>query len=129
MGKKRLPILCLDFDGVLHSYESGWTGADNVADESVPGAMRFLDSATMHFQVAIYSARSSQEGGILAMQDWLKVHLMWEFGQTIAEEIFARLVWPTQKPPAFLTIDDRAICFTGEWPSMQELLDFKPWNK
>jgi hypothetical protein len=39
------------------------------------------------------------------------------------------LEWPTEKPPALVTIDDRAITFTGEWPAMAELLAFKPWNK
>lgn len=33
------------------------------------------------------------------------------------------------KPPAMLTIDDRAICFSGLWPDPQQLLQFKPWNK
>ena len=26
------PILCLDFDGVVHSYTSGWKGADVIPD-------------------------------------------------------------------------------------------------
>jgi hypothetical protein len=116
------PILCLDFDGVLHSYSSGWKGADVIPDPPVPGALAFLREAVKHFRVAIFSSRSNQPGGLLAMQQWLGDHT--EDGITLAE-----LEWPLEKPPAFVTLDDRVICFTGEWPSMEALLAFKPWNK
>lgn len=32
-----MPILCLDFDGVCHSYTSGWKGAAVIPDPAVPG--------------------------------------------------------------------------------------------
>ena len=69
------PTLCLDFDGVLHSYTSGWQGADVVSDPPTEGAMEFLSRAVRHFDVAIYSSRSHQPNGILAMQLWLKLSL------------------------------------------------------
>ena len=64
MGK---PILCLDFDGVIHSYTSGWKGADVIPDPPVDGALDFLERASAHFDVQIFSSRSNQPGGIEAM--------------------------------------------------------------
>src|SRR5215467_12984729 len=37
--------LCMDLDGVLHSYTSGWGGHEVIADPPVPGAMEFLYDA------------------------------------------------------------------------------------
>ena len=121
------PILCLDFDGVLHSYTSGWKGADVIPDPHVPGALEFLSDAVKQFRVAIYSSRSGQPGGIEAMQAWLhdRVTNHWD----VEGEWLAEIEWPTEKPPALVTIDDRAVTFTGQWPSVQSLLEFKPWNK
>jgi len=121
------PILCLDFDGVLHSYTSGWRGAAIIPDKPVPGAIEFLNEATGKFDVHIFSSRSNQEGGIKAMRLWLKVVTYETFG--VSPSWLDLIKWPTEKPPAHVTIDDRAITFTGEWPSIEDLKDFKPWNK
>jgi len=124
------PILCLDFDGVLHSYKSGWKGADVVPDEPVKGAMAFLVAAVDKFNVQIFSSRSNQPGGIKAMCDWTFEHLHADpETKPAANSTYVALDWPTEKPPALVTIDDRAITFTGDWPSLETLLAFKPWNK
>lgn len=125
------PILCLDFDGVVHSYTSGWKGADVVPDPPVDGAMRFIWDACEHFRVAIYSSRSGQSGGIHAMRNWLEGHFRahWAADRTTCDDKLAEIEWPQEKPAALVTIDDRAITFTGTWPDVVELLSFKPWNK
>ncbi|HEX3523894.1 MAG TPA: hypothetical protein VHT52_17635 [Stellaceae bacterium] len=125
------PILCVDFDGVIHSYTSGWKGASVVPDPPVPGAIAFLREAVKHFRVAIFSTRSNQEGGGYAMRDWLGHHIIEEEPDIIGQDPpwFAAIEWPTEKPAAMVTLDDRAITFTGIWPSMDELLTFTPWNK
>jgi hypothetical protein len=131
-----MPILCLDFDGVLHSYFSGWKGATIIPDPPVHGAIEFLYEAIFHFEVHIFSSRSCQQGGIDAMQDWLvRWEKEWireqrEIGRsTPRTSLLPNIQWPIDKPAAFLTIDDRAITFTGVWPTMQALQSFKPWNK
>ncbi len=123
------PILCLDFDGVLHSYESGWQGAGDIPDPPVPGAMAFLADAVQSFRVAIYSTRTHQPGGVEAMQGWLKGGLENEMNPADASRIFDLIEWPLEKPPAMVTIDDRALTFTGAWPAIDELLAFRPWNR
>lgn len=126
------PLICVDFDGVIHSYTSGWKGADVIPDPPVKGALQFLAKALETSRVAIFSSRSGQPGGITAMCQWLglwSVDPVHGLPDDFDHGILSSLEWPTEKPPALVTIDDRAICFTGEWPSIEELHAFKPWNK
>ena len=128
------PILCLDFDGVIHSYESGWKGADVVPDPPVPGALEFMYDALDHFSVHVFSSRSNQTGGIDAMKNWMHKWAAALLGEGRFEDDpmlcwLERITYPTEKPPALLTIDDRALTFDGTWPSMQTIKEFKPWNK
>lgn len=125
------PILCLDFDGVIHSYSSGWKGADVIPDPPVPGAIAFLREAVKHFRVAIFSSRSNQDGGGPAMRRWLGNHIIAEEPDIIMYDPpwFAAIEWPTEKPAAMVTLDDRAITFEGTWPTIESLKSFVPWNK
>lgn len=150
------PILSLDFDGVIHSYKSGWCGPRRIPDLPVPGALEFIVRALEVFDVQIYSSRSSYWGGRRAMRYWLAVHyaaLMgdgpsdspdWLARHMLAnafvdpweEEIrmgainlVQRIGFPKHKPPAMVTLDDRALTFTGEWPELADLLAFRPWYK
>lgn len=129
------PTLCLDFDGVVHSYESGWKGASEIPDPPVDGALDFIVAALDHFTVAIYSSRSHQPGGIRAMQGWLLQNMLYHFEPTRFENYELKQIvretiqWPNHKPSAMVTLDDRAIPFDGTWPSIVKLLDFEPWYR
>lgn len=124
---KKKPILCLDFDGVIHSYTSGWKGARNIPDPPVPGALNFISEALEEgFDVVVHSSRARYWGGISAMRSWLQKHAgnQWDtMGPSFCDVRFAR--W---KPPAMLTIDDRAMRFEGAWPNVKEIRIFKPWK-
>lgn len=126
MGK---PILCLDFDGVIHSYSSGWQGADVIPDPPVEGAIAFMLGALRDFDVVIFSSRSNQPGGISAMQDWLQHHAGQTWWESPAGPGLEDVRFTTEKPPAMVTIDDRALTFDGTWPSIESLKAFQPWNK
>lgn len=126
---KRKPILCLDFDGVIHSYTSGWEGADIISDPPVPGTLEAIKSYMEFFEIHIFSSRSHQEGGKEAMQYWLSDRILLAFGLVTGQTILDAIIWPDEKPPAMITIDDRALTFTGVWPDLEELKQFRPWNK
>lgn len=129
MSKTHKPILCLDFDGVIHSYTSRWQGADVIPDGPVDGAIAFILGALHRFDVVIFSSRSNQPGGLKAMQRWLKEHAGACWWESPAGPGLEDVRFVTEKPPALVTIDDRAITFTGAWPSLESIAAFKPWNK
>ena len=115
------PILCVDFDGVISEYKSGWLGAEIIADKPVSGAFEFLNQAILHFNVLIFSSRCNSKSGIKAMIDWFHEH---------GFEGLEHLHFQPGKPSFALVIDDRAIRFNGMWkdiPSPEDLVDSKPW--
>jgi len=131
-------IICIDFDGVLHSYTSGWKGPRNIPDPPVTGALDWLNALweSDQFQIMIYSSRSRYPFGRWAMKRWLHKHLLDHFGGMMGPktwdplylEILEGIKWPLMKPPAFVTIDDRALRFQGKWIPPEELITFRPWK-
>ena len=127
-----MKTLCLDFDGVIHSYKNGWKGATMIPDPPVDGALEFILEATQHYTVAIHSSRSGQDGGIPAMKDWI-AHWMLErgilSGSNVHDFVENTIEWPVSKPGAYLTIDDRAITFRGVFPTMSAIENFRTWQQ
>ena len=106
-----------DFDGVIHSYTSGWKGATIIPDPPVPGIKEAIDEIRKLYHVVVVSTRCSSPEGVTAIMDYLKVN-----GIVVDDVVM-------EKPPAVVYIDDRAIRFNGD-PSdlLNQIVTFKPWN-
>ncbi|MHA2307094.1 MAG: hypothetical protein ACXACU_17075 [Candidatus Hodarchaeales archaeon] len=133
-GKK---IILIDFDGVIHSYSSGWQGVDNIPDEPVKITRRIGGSRDITYTsidwltqlasdkgltICIYSSRSKDVKGLIAMTDWLLKYGM-------SSDTINQIYFPTKKPAAFLTIDDRAIQFDGTFVDAHVIHNFKTWQR
>jgi hypothetical protein len=114
------PILALDFDGVIHRYSKGWADG-TIYDPPTEGFAEWLPQALEHFTVIIVSSRINA-GGAEAIIAWMDKHNIPDRN---------RLIYSRTRPPAFITIDDRAVTFTGDWGDypMRWLTAFKPWHE
>ena len=128
------PIICVDFDGVIHSYDKGWQDGE-IYGNVVSGFFEWYYKIRDSFEVVIYSSRSKNDDGIYAMKTWMdKQHGQWSVDNGGARnEIFSvNLQFANEKPPAYLTIDDRAIRFNGDWQAseltVEAMKNYKPWN-
>lgn len=129
------PVLCIDFDGVIHDYKFGWQDGA-IYGRATSGFFRWAAMAINHFRLVIYSSRSKTEEGRTAMREWIGTQSVYAVhnGELPQDYDFGRLFpyleFAAEKPPAFLTIDDRAIRFDGDWSVLGPavLLTFKPWN-
>ena len=107
-----------DFDGVIHSYSSGWQGVGVISDPPVPGIAEALKDIHEHYKVCVVSTRCAFPEGRAAMINWCLKHRIYSYIDDFC----------TEKPPAIVYIDDRAICFNGKPESLlQTIQDFKPW--
>jgi hypothetical protein len=116
-GKRKI---ILDFDGVIHSYGSGWTGVVPT-DPPVLGAREAIRRIREHYKVYVMSTRCFEEGGVEAIEDYLREHDI-EVDGVVKEKV-----------KASLSIDDRGFRFEGDWNGVIDFLNdpecFNPWNK
>lgn len=107
------PTIALDFDGVIHSYEKGWSDG-TIYGTVVHGFEDWYWAAQPHFNMVVHTSRETEQ-----VRKWLLEH-------GLEMEVYA------EKPPAFLSIDDRCVRFMGNWsdPSLQpkSLMHFRPWT-
>ena len=104
----------LDFDGVLAEY-TGWQDPEHTGPplESARHACHIL---ARDFKLVCFTARENLE----PVERWLRAHG------------FPKMEVTSVKKPFALTIDDRALRFTGKWTDefLAEVKAFKPyWEK
>jgi hypothetical protein len=95
--------VCLDFDGVIHSYRSGWCGSDVIPDPPIHGTREAVARLRKTYRVVIHSSRCHTPEGRDAIAHWLAKH-----GIEVDDVC-------EHKPPALMYVDDRAIPFRGDW--------------
>ena len=110
-----------DFDGVIHSYTSGWKGETNIPDPPVPGIQEALKEIhDAGYEVVVVSTRCKTVLGRMAIENWLDMYGMTQEVDKVCKE----------KPPAIAYIDDRAICFDGHPKTLlKKIQNFQPWYK
>lgn len=113
------PTVVFDFDGVIHSYTSGWQGETVIPDKPVEGiAEAICDIRSAGYEVVVVSTRCNTDDGIRAVCKYL-----------VNNNIVVDKV-TKEKPPAIVYIDDRAVCFDGKPETLLEKIKaFKPWYK
>lgn len=110
------PTVVLDFDGVIHSYTSGWKGDDVIADPPTDGIHLAIYELKKDYEIVIVSSRCNTEEGRNSIIHWCNRNGIY-FDKVMKE-----------KPPAVCYVDDRAICFDGDAASLPEKVrSFKSW--
>lgn len=110
--------IVFDFDGVIHSYTSGWKGYDVIPDKPVEGIKEVIDKLRNQYEIVIVSSRCKTDEGVKAIKDYLNKY------NIVVDRIMK------EKPPAILYIDDRAICFDGNSDNLlNQINNFKTWQE
>ena len=123
---RRKPFIGIDFDGVIAKSTVNGPTTDGIDAEVVVDpetgmtSIEFIREAVKHFWVVICSTRCCIPAakGVLAA---------WLVEKGLEKEVLKQLTITDQKPPGII-LDDRGWRFTGQFPSMAELLAFIPWH-
>lgn len=105
------PTICVDFDGVLHSYELGWQDG-RIYGTPIEGSEAALELLARTYRVVVFTARDDLE----AVNRWLVKYGLagWIYHVT------------NRKSGAVAYIDDRAIRFESWGQALRDFANAVP---
>lgn len=109
------PVVCVDLNGVLDSY-TGWKEPHHW-DPPRPGAAEFLRALTERgFVVVVFTTRHAA-----GVREWLRSHGLAHYVSAVTD----------RKPPAHVFVDDRAVCFDGDFAdTLSRVVNFRAhWER
>ena len=113
----RGPVICIDFDGVIHLNLSKYLDRHIIQDQPVVGAKEAISELRKMAIVVIHSGRCCTEAGRQAIEQYLERHGI------VVDRVCEH------KPLAAVYLDDRAIQFTGCWKdAIDSIKNFKHWQ-
>ena len=117
MSAPERSTLAIDFDGVIHSYTSGWQGVTCIPDDPVEDVIEWLHAILDEWDVTIVSSRARTFRGRWAIRRWLREHAGTRW-RTYGDSRGLHTIRVTAvKVPAAVYLDDRALRFCGRTPS------------
>ena len=103
----------IDLDGVLNTYTGSYIA--NYIPPLKNGAKEFIEELCLHYKLKIFTTRDKN-----LVQHWILQNKLENFVSEVTN----------QKEPCHLYIDDRCICFDGNYSGLKTKIDsFKPWYK
>ena len=121
--------IAVDFDGVLHRYDTPWKAPHIIPDLPVYGAIDWLHEQIQHFDVVIFTTRARTWRGRRAVRQWLRRFAGIIYYDGMGYRGIEEVKITAHKPPALVYIDDRAWRFEGKFPSVDEIHKVRPWHK
>ncbi len=113
-------VISIDFDGVIHSFESGF-GDGTIYGTPINGSYEALEKLSMKYKLVIYTAKAKDDRPLVnnktgkeLVWEWLKKYNLNTFIHDITAE----------KPRAIVYIDDKSIRFHTWDQTLKELNSF-----
>ena len=68
----RVPVLCIDFDGVIFQRTGRFVAPHILEGYPMPGAREAIDLLSNNYEVIVHSCRCATEQGAAAIEQWLR---------------------------------------------------------